>query len=368
MGKTEIQKSINTETSPLSSVTNERLFNTIQCPGFLLHFNVNSLKETERIVINNYGARGVDQGADIADKNGNLYRVHFVEDIDNRGIIVTTLDGSQIVTKVVLRNRTDDATLGATPPEFLYTINGVPLDQAPPRSKELAFTTWSYSNPGDKLPDGTRMAELSIVSADPERELLNQLIKKNSLFVPSEQLARFIDDPFSYIPRGNAINEDSINTWWKYWFQVVNRGLRNKSIPQPGQTSQKGFEGFFSHSLSEAEDISKSAGYTHLSAVPTWTYVWHSFIEKGYLPTDSVQGQEAETFINMIRSITLLDDTLLTSLSPKNPIASWLAVAPYVIELSNDKVPVLGIDDEREARFHELYSRLKAAVKTQDGI
>jgi hypothetical protein len=339
----------------------------IACNGFRSNFYLESLAKSQNRIVNNEGAFGLDQTASIMSKEGVPYTLHFITDRDNRGVILTDKTNKEVVTKVVLRDRHNDGTLEATPPKYLKMINGIQADQIPPRSREIGFTNWGYSNPGDKQQRGVRSVELSIVSADPNQALLERLIKKNRLFVNPVELAHFIDDPFAYIPYEHA-SAQSIDMWWKYWFQVVDRGIRGKSIPQPGQTSQRGFEGFFKNAIEETKKAVREAGYTHLTAVPTWSYVWHSFIENGFLPVDQEQDAQATEFFERIASIKLPNGESMSSLSPKHPLASWLSVAPFMLELNPDHIPHLGIDPVREARFQSTYNALKNAVQSGDCI
>ncbi len=369
MGKEEFKRHLYSEKSNIHTITDENLFSAIACKGFNSIFDQKTLIYTHKNIHNINGSYGQDHSATIQNFDGQKYRVHFVSDLDNRGVIVTDFENKRVITKVVLRDRAHDGTPSATPPLYLNEINGIPTSKAPQRSKEIGYTTWSYSNPGDVVPTNTRMVELSIVSSDPHKLLLDRLIKKNGLFVNAYKLAQFIDDPFSLIPRGIHLNEDSVNMWWRYWYQVVERGLRKKEIPQPGQTSQRGFEGFFANSTQIAENSARNAGYTHLSAVPTWTYVWHAFIEKGYLPIDRAQSAEVSGFMKRIASIILPDDeTNCSALSPKNPIISWLSVAPFMLELNLEFTPHLGIDTERETKFLKLFTRLKNAVQCNNEV
>lgn len=367
MGKAEYHQLDAELLPPIHAVNNEDLLASIACTGFKKYFNLQSLRpEGEKIVKNN-GAYGIDQTATIAMNDGIMMRVHHITDGDNRGIYVTDGSNSQVVSKVVFRDRHNDGKFEATPPYYLRTINGIPEDKIPDRSRQIGFTSWSYSNRGDEQEEGINSLELSIVSADPTQALLGRLLKKNSLFVNPVHLAHFIDDPYAYIPFG-CVSPETINTWWKYWFQVVDRGMRGKAIPQPGQTSQRGFEGFFSNTLEMTAKIAKAHGYTHLTAVPTWTYVWHSFIQNGFKPVDPNQADETNIFFQRMSSIQLVSGDKLSALSPKHPLASWMAVAPFVLELNPEYIPKLGIDEVREKRFHVILNELKNAVQSDDGI
>lgn len=367
MGKGEFAKHIGSDPLPIHAVSERDLLTTIACNGFRNEFYLNSIRRTQSRIVNNEGAYGLDQTATIMSKDGQMYRLHHITDRDNRGILLTDLSNRQVVSKVILRDRHNDGTLEATPPQYLKSINHVDEQHIPERSREIGFTTWSYSNPGDVQEPGIRSVELSIVSSDPQQALLDRLLKKNRLFVNPRELAAFIDNPFAYIPFED-VNEKTINLWWKYWFQVVDRGMRGKAIPQPGQTSQRGFEGFFSNTLEATEKIAKSSGYTHLTAVPTWTYVWHAFIERGFTPVDAGQARETTAFLERIASITLPNGDTLSTLSPKHPLASWLAVAPFVLQLNTEFVPHLGIDEVREERFRYIFEQIKNAVQSDEGV
>lgn len=367
MEKAKFINKLRSEPLPLHSIDDKSLLSMVACNGFRNNFYLESLTKPKKRIVDNDGAVGLDQTSSIMSKEGVPYRVHFITDRDNRGVILTDHTNQQVVTKVVLRDRHNDGTLEATPPKFLKMINDIPSSEVPARSREIGFTNWGYSNPGDKLSPRQRAVEISIVSADPNRTLLERLIKKNDLFVNPVELAHFIDDPFAYIPFENA-DIQSINTWWKYWFQVVDRGIRGKSIPQPGQTSERGFEGFFKNAMEEAKHAVKEAGYTHLTAVPTWTYVWHSFIENGFQPVDQAQEKETTEFLERIASIQFPSGERLSELSPKHPLASWLSVAPFVLALNPDHMPCLNIDEVREERFQSTYTALKNAVQSGDTV
>lgn len=359
---------LHSEQNPLHAISQEELLGALSCKGFVSKYDVSSVKHGKRNLVHQNGAWGLDQTATISDsQHTKKYKLHFVEDLDNSGIIVTDGQNTTTYSKIVLRDRSHDGSPEATPPHYLQVINGYSAKDIGERSKKLAFTTWSYSNPSDVIRTGQHAVELSIVSADPEQVLLDRLLKKNRLFVDPKQLSQFIDDPFSYIPFGFS-DPKEIDLWWKYWFQVVDRGLRGKEIPQPGQTAQRGFEGFFKHTISASEKLAKECGYTHLTAVPTWTYVFHAFLENGFVPTNKKQAEEAFNFLNSLGKTELLNGEQLSTHHPKDPLFSWLAVAPYVIELNTNHMPNLGIDETREQRFQMLYMNLKKSLQQGDTV
>jgi len=147
-----------------------------------------------------------------------------------------------------------------------------------------------------------------------------------------------------------------------------------KDIPQPGQTLQRGFSGFFTHLTQSVEQLAKKGGYSHVTAVPTWTYVWHAFVERGYMPTDADQDNEVQDFFRRIGSVAFpkdiaqQDSQLLSSLPQKHPLISWMSVAPFALQLNPDYVPHLGLDEAREKRFQEIFHNLKNAVQSEEGL
>lgn len=359
---------LNSEKNPLHGISQERLLGALSCKGFVSKYDVGSVKLGKKNLVYQNRAWGLDQTATISDsQHKKKYQIHYVTDLDNNGVIVTDAQNTTTYSKIVLRDRSHDGSPEATPPHYLQVINGYSAKDIGERSKKLAFTTWGYSNPGDTLKQGQRAVELSIVSADPEKALLDRLLQKNRLFVDAKQLAEFIDDPFSYIPFGFS-DPKEIDLWWKYWFQVVDRGLRGKEIPQPGQTAQRGFEGFFKHTIHASEEIAKECGYTHLTAVPTWSYVLHAFLENGFIPTNQEQFEEALQFVDALGKTELPNGNTLDSYHPKDPLYSWLAVAPFVIELNPNHVPNLNIDKTRVERFNLLFQNLKKSIQSDSKV
>lgn len=367
MSRAEFLQQLKSEPASIHTATRQEIFSTITCNGFKSLFDIDSLTPAKTRIRSVNEGFGEDQMATIKKMDGTEYMAHFIRDLDNSGIIVTDTS-KNVVSKVVLRERAHDGTLESASPHYLRIFDGLTEEQIPPRSKHIGYTAWSYSGETDKLEQGEKALELSIVSSNPDTALLGRLLKKKGLFVKPRELAKFIDDPFAYIPMGEDINEKSVTTWWKYWFQVVDRGMRGKEIPQPGQTSQKGFDGFFPNVLNEAERIAKKTGHTHLTAIPTWSYVWHAFVERGYESTNKQQEREAVDFFMRIGTIILPDGSLVSDHSPKHPIASWLAVAPFVLQLNPDFIPHLGIDATREKRFQTIYNQVKNAVQSNEGI
>lgn len=368
MINTEFANQLKSEPASIHAATRQEILSTTACKGFETQFNINSVALTRKRIISVNGGFGEDQMATIKRNNGDAYRIHFIRDLDNSGIIVTDEPGKHIVSKVVLRERDHDGTFEACSPYYLKTLDGLTDEQVPSRSRHIGYSAWSYSGDIDKLKQGEKALELSIVSSDSDKALLGMLLKKKGLFVRPRELAKYIDDPFAYIPMGEDINEQSVTTWWKYWFQVVDRGMRGKDIPQPGQTSQRGFDGFFSNVLYASEKIAKKTGHTHLTAIPTWSYVWHAFVERGYEPTNKQQEKEAVDFFKRIGTIILPDGNPVSHHSPKHPITSWLAIAPFVLQLNPNFVPCIGLDDIREKRFQTIYNQIKNAVQSDEGV
>jgi len=308
MGKPE--KRMQSELSPISQLTDSQLLKTLQCPGFLATLNIDSLSFLSERYGQQYilhtGAMAKIKRGSILGINGNQYSVSLVRDLDNAGVSVTDLDGKEVI-KVSYRDRRFDGTPEATPPTLLQNIGHFRPEEIPVRSRSIGATSWYYSGPTDVELPARKSVEFSIASSNPLLQMETLLRNKEAkLSVNPKMLASFIDDPFAYIPIDQP-SKENIDKWWTLWWHVVQRGLRGKKIPYPGQTSQSGFTGFFSHVLNESRELLAPLGYTHLSGVPTWGYVWNLNLKNGFQPDNLEQHQEALSFFEKTRSITLPD-------------------------------------------------------------
>lgn len=368
MGKGEKHKSH--EVSPVNRLTDNQLIQTLQCPGFLNVFDIQSLTFSHNGYGQQYflhtGAVAQVKRGTITGVNGEQYSVSLIRDLDNAGVHVTNLDG-KVVTKVSYRDRRCDGTPEATPPTILRYVGGVCANQIPERSKEIGATSWYYSGPTDvELPE-RKSVEFSIASSNPLLQIEDLLKhKEGKLSVNPKMLASFIDNPFAYIPFDQP-NKENIDKWWTLWWHVVQRGLREKKIPYPGQTSQSGFTGFFDHVLHESKALLEPLGYTHLSGVPTWGYVWNLNLKNGFQPDDVVQHQEALTFFDKVRAVTLPDGRKLEELNYKSGLHSWLAVAPFIMQLNPSYEPELHIDHKYvNGDFKALFGSMKKQLVTEN--
>ena len=373
MGNKEVNKFTTPEFSPLQKITDDQLVNTLTCKGFSEIFNTGSLK----FASNNYGPQNIlhtgasayiKRGA-ILDNDYQQYSVTIMRDLDNAGIMVHDQNGHEVA-KINYRDRRFDGSLEATPKKLLRSIGNYSENDIPDRSNKIGATAWYYSSDIDKQPPGRKSVEFSIVSSDPKKKISNLLLNKQaSLPVNAEHLASFIDDPFAYIPFDKP-TQKNINKWWTLWWHIVQRGLRDKSIPYPGQVSQAGFSGFFKHVLQESKHLLSSLGYTHLSGVPTWYYVWNLNLKNGFMPENSAQHDEALDFFNKMYSLPLPDGRRLNSdeVDYKSGLYSWVAVAPFMLQLAPDIKPKLEIDDKyNNNNFDSLYNSMKEKFIDKNG-
>ncbi|PIQ71570.1 hypothetical protein COZ40_02340 [Candidatus Roizmanbacteria bacterium CG_4_10_14_3_um_filter_39_13] len=371
MGKhVEIQSLLGKEASLLHNITDEQLLNTLNCPGFSTIFKPESLQ----FINNKYGpqqmihtgAQSYIRRGHIIGQDGNDYSVSLIRDLDNAGVVITAPDNNQLA-KVMFRDRHNDGTLESTPPKFLRSLGNY-SGPIPGRSLGIGSTPWCYTFKGDKQPSGRKSVEFSIVSSSPEAKLVDLLTKKQDrLSVDANELSIFIDDPFEYIPTAGNITPDNIDYWWTLWWHVVQRGIRGKEIPYPGQLSKVGFKGFFRHVLSNAKELLQPQGFTHLSGIPTWKYVWDMNLSHGFLPDDPEQHQEAVDFFERMRTIELPDGKKLSDIDPRSSLHSWIAVAPFAMQLDPQYQPKLKIDHKyTNGDFDKLFKSMQETLVTED--
>ncbi len=349
MGNLEKLPFLTSEHARIHALNDGQLLQTILCDGFKNAVKLNTLSFPSKAygesrILHTGGNAHIKRGS-LESKDGTQLSVSLIRDIDNAGVIVQNCDGEEI-TKVVFRDRRADGTLGATPPAILTHVGKKAPSDVPTRSRQVGATSWYYSSPEDVQIVGRKSIEFSITSSNPEQSIAHLLEQKQSkLSVDAKQLASFIDDPFAYIPFDQP-TPDNINKWWTLWWHVIQRGVRQKKIPFPGQTSQSGFKGFFDHVVTKSKELLKPLGYTHLSGVPTWYYVWNLNMKKGFQPDNPEQHEEALQFFSKLDGVVVPSHPpkKLEELEHKSALASWIAVAPFMMQLSPEFVPELNID------------------------
>ncbi len=366
------------EPSPLSRITDARLLEMACCPNFQERFEPGSfepLSDYSWGFNSHTGGYAEERYGRIHPKEGGQYlNVRFRRDLDNAGVAIIDPASRRPVLHLNLRDRRYDGTDMSTPPSYLRSIGG--KDEIPLRSYFVGGTNWYYASPMvDAVEEGRASVEFSITSSDPSLDLeglLNQ--KACRLHIDPRTLLSFIDDPFAALP-GASFSDGSeeqfragLNDWYRMWWQVVNRGLRGKSIPYPGQTSVAGFKGFFKHVVAEVTDTLAEYGYTHLSGVPTWYYVWGMNLHNGFRPDNEHLHRAAARFFAAQEQMSLpslgvrsLNEERLGDLDGKNPLHSWFAVLPYALELDPEFSPAIGMGEEAERNFHETYGHARAA-------
>lgn len=365
------EKLLAKEFSPIHSITDEQMIQSISCPGFLQRFNTDTMRIQSEYVhqfnTHTQGSEIVRTGT-ILDSDGNPYQMQLARDLASVGICVTDPSTNLPVIRLALRDRNLDGKPESTSPYYLKTIGGVTHKDVPERSFMLGEGNWYNASPEDTTPNGMRAVEFSIISSDPKKLIIDRLNGKvDKLPVSPKSLAAFIDDPFALIPFSD-MTENNINLWWKHWYQIVQRGIRDgKEIPYPGQTSQRGFSGFFDHVVSHVSKNLKEVGYTHLSGSPTWYYVWHMNMSHGFQPQDEKQHYEALRFFDQLHNVqfkTQEGKTMtLGETDLKKPLQSWFAVAPFMMALHPFYEPQLDIKPEYREQFLHMYKSMKEHLK-----
>lgn len=383
-------EALKTRESPIASLPPQRLINAIACPAFRENFSMDSLVVTRpfnQVPMEN-GARAHVQEGIIKNKSGQDHTVRWTRDRNGSTVQVFTDDGHDELVHLGLRDRANDGTPSSTPPLYLRQIGGLVNEEIPPDAYETGATNWYYASPTyDKPPRGERSAEFSISSCD-SATLIRDQLKKNgkkaeSLFDRDpEALAEFIRDPFAHIP-GEHAPEEEINSWYRSWFQIVNRGLRGKQIPYPGQSSTHGFQGFFEHVVGESVQILKELGYNRLSGVPSYHHVWSLNLEHGFIPENAQVHDQAIEFDRVLKSVpipTLTDDhpnpaTLGETLirpdgreRTRSPLMSWYALLPFMMVSHPNSHPVININHGVEEKFQHTLWSAQSAFCTPSGI
>ncbi len=346
----------------------------VSCPGFMQRFDTGTISVQPEYVhqFNTHTqASEVVRTGTILDREGKPYQVQLARDLASVGICVVDPESSLPIVKLALRDRNLDGHPESTSPYYLKAIGGVDRAHIPKRSFLLGESNWYNSAPGDIVPEGMKAVEFSIVSSDPKKLIIDRLNGKiDKLPVSPKSLAAFIDDPFALIPF-TEMTKGNINLWWKHWYQIVQRGIREgKEIPYPGQTSQRGFSGFFDHVLSHVGSYLKNEGYTHLSGSPTWYYVWHMNMSHGFVPQDRQQHQEALGFFDRLNGVQFKTQggeiRALGETDKRKPLLSWFAVAPFMIALHPSYEPELDIRPEYREQFSHMYQSMREQLKGKD--
>lgn len=368
------------EPSPLTRLTDKEMVNIIACPGFLSHFDMESLFwEGFYPFVYNEEAEGYQsvKTGKIRDKNGIEYLVLVQRDLDNCGILIVDNQGI-LYLRLNLRDRRFDGMPEATSPYFLKEIGGMTSSEIPERSKYIGGTNWYYSSPRwDRQVEGRRSVEFSIYAADPNLLLADCLKnKEGNLFVDPDKLTKFIRDPFKFIPFADP-NKENLSEWYTLWWQVVNRGLRGKKIPYPGQASQQGFKGFFNHAVKETRKVLGKIEFTHLSGVPTWYYIWGLNLSAGFQPDNQFLAQETERFFNALERVELPDFAktykgekvnVLGDIDRRDPLFSWYAVLPFALELNPQVNPNISLQVISGDSFNETFEKAKAGFYDGKGV
>lgn len=355
------------------SISDRQLMQLIACHGFQERFGIQdvhlSKEEVRFSEIND--AWYLEKRGVIRDRSGQQFTLSLVRDLDNAGIKIRDTDGSTIL-YVNLRDRHNDGTAEASSPTYLRESMGI--TQIPDRANYLGGTNWNYSMPVDRQSSGRNSLEISIVSSDPTKRTQPRLeAKDRQLWVKAHELAQFIDDPFAAIPFDHPTPE-ALSKWYQMWWQVVNRGLRGKKIPFPGQVSEQGFGGFLSHVVKTTSTLASELGYTHISAVPTWMYVLHMFQDRGFTFDDSSIERQTESFLTSLDSICIPIPgrrdhiSRLGNVSNKDPLRSWFAILPYVLRLNTDITPSLGIPATHQEEFDKVLQQAKNAFVLDRGV
>lgn len=362
------------EISPIQTITDEQILQAISCPGFLERFDIGTA-----FIPPEYGtqfnthtqANELTKTGSISDNEGKPFQMQFSRDLDSVGICVADPRSNLPVIRLVLRDRHLDGHPESTSPYYLNTIGGVKQANIPKRSFMLGGGNWYNAAVEDTVPEGMKAVEFSIISSDPKKLIIDRLNGKvDKLTVSPKSLAAFIDDPFALIPFSD-MTENNINLWWKHWYQVVQRGIREeKEIPYPGQTSQRGFSGFFDHVVSNVSVLLKNARYTHLSGSPTWYYVWHMNIAHGFQPQDREQHHEALRFFDHLHKIQFKTQegkvVRLAETDLHKPLPSWFAVAPFMMALHPTYEPKLDINVQYLEKFLYMYRSMKEQLKGEN--
>ena len=358
---------INTEISKLDEIEDEQLLEAIYCEGFKKIFPDIKLTHGEYLpqFNNKTGGFLLVKQQEIFDKEGKPYNLILKRDISSISIEITD-NNAGIILGLKLRDRSHDGKPEASAPNFLRR-NALTSDLPPPRSLLNGNGTWFHSGPKDRPQNGVNSIEISIISSNPNQLLENFFLKKADRLNHSvTDLVNFIDDPFAQIPFDNP-NPENLNHWYSMWWQVVNRGLRDKTIPQPGQTARSGFHAYLDHVINSVKQLIKPLGFNEISAIPTWLYVMEMFKNRGFSMNENDLNRLTE-FLEKLNSLELPHSTRreqkisLKDLSDKHPLKSWFAILPFIIKLNLEFIPEIKDD---LSIFTEIYKLAKNAF--QDG-
>jgi len=245
-------------------------------------------------------------------------RVHITTERDE-DLERVTIDSPTCRAKIALRDRSHDATPDATPPDYLG-LSGSPVTT---ESLRHGAVDWNYSSAEDEVPPGRMSVEISVGVADK-----TAMLRDDPRYAV---IAGFVENPFSAM--GDTVPE----VWWNNWAHMMGSALEGEAIPFPGQASARSVPGYFSCALAASDEMLKSAGYSHLSAIPTWQHVLEKFGQRGFEVDDSTKHQEYGEFVSAINEAPLRIGDVTTTLSEnaENPQAvalrSWASVAPFAL-------------------------------------
>lgn len=370
---------------PVTRIPDKAMLGAIACKGVLDTFNLEDLHlpdgglKYRDVLDSTTGAVLWKAEIPVFDKSGQVFSAVFTRDLDNRGISLvreSPQEGNLVVVKLNLRDRNHDGTEESTPPGFRRR------ESFPARTGLIGGTNWTYDDPHVDLQlSGRASVEISRVSSDPNpvRVIFDRLNHKGERLYPRVtpyELARFIDDPFAALPFKDP-SPENLTTWYRNWWQVVNRGLRGKWIAYPGQVSERGFSGFSSHVLDQLPSLLKSKEYTHISSVPTWIYVWKMNLQNsGFTADHPAHHQEVLDFLKKLGNVELpvlnnghiKDHRRVSDLPEKDSLISWLAVMPFALKINQSLNPDLGIQPEHQQAFDDLYNSLRENLVISSGV
>lgn len=360
-------------------MSDEELLRIVTCSSFRENYDVEniSLEQNYHRYLNpeTKAWQKIKEGYCTRKSDSTEYKVFFSRDLDNLGVKFVDKENHCPILYLNFRDRKHDGSLNATSPFYLNAY-GDPNNPIPKRSNYIGGTNWYYSSKEyDTQFKGRKSVEFSIISSDPCSYLSEKLLtKKAKLLIDPLTLCHFIDDPFRFIPN-NPGYKAMMDNWYLMWWQVVNRGLRGKNIPLPGQTSETGFKGFFREIIQNCKEKLPKYGYTHMSGVPTWGYVWRLNILNGFLSDNNDLHMKAVNFFRALDSIKLPSNIakknnteFLGDLDDKDPLKSWYAVMPFILKLNPDYCPNLQIEKEYQQNFNEAFSKIRESISINNEV
>lgn len=367
------------EHSPLDSISDSQMVQLIACPGVLEKFNLDSLTLADnyqhRVNPTTQAQYLVREGG-LVDRNGENYILQIKRDLASAVVQVDDPRTGSVILKVGLRDRQYDGTPLATPSGYLQAFDDIHPDQIPQRSQLLGTVGWHYSSQRDFLKPGQRAVEISVVSSDPAFHLTERLRAKShrrELWVrDGDTFAAFIKDPFASLPEGNPPENEALDSWYSMWWQVTKRILDGKSVPLPGQTSQKAFDGFLQHAVLTGATLLRGLNYTHFSAVPTWYYVWTKFQRLGFEPDHEDMHHASRDFFERVARIAFPDAQTGQPFNVKGSmnqkaLISWLSVFPYALQCNPLRVPQLSIPLNEKKQFDQVFIATRDNLLREDG-